>query len=148
MIRQCFLTNTGIRFHAPLIAAVGLDPASLYPIVKPRPAAIFYATPPSIVTDDAPASPTSTTHLKDTAKTLINYADVTTNGTSAGATTLGYSNVAIDDIGTEEMEDLHDALCPIYDQLKIAPYWWLLELIPMRLRAQREDNNEWVKELT
>lgn len=27
-IRQCFLANTGIRFHAPLLATVGIDPAS------------------------------------------------------------------------------------------------------------------------
>ncbi len=44
MIRQCFLANTGIRFHAELLRTVGLDPDSLYPIVKFRPPPI-YATP-------------------------------------------------------------------------------------------------------
>ncbi|KZT19040.1 hypothetical protein NEOLEDRAFT_1078676 [Neolentinus lepideus HHB14362 ss-1] len=37
MIRQCFLCNTGIMFHASLFRTVGLDPASLYPYVKERP---------------------------------------------------------------------------------------------------------------
>ncbi|GJE95087.1 DUF2235 domain-containing protein [Phanerochaete sordida] len=37
MIRQCFLANTGIRFHTELLKNVGLDPAALYPAVKERP---------------------------------------------------------------------------------------------------------------
>lgn len=37
MIRECFLARTGIRFHSSLLPAIGLDPASLYPHVKPRP---------------------------------------------------------------------------------------------------------------
>ena len=147
MIRQCFLGNTGIRFHAPLLAAVGLDPASLYPVVKPRPPAIFYAPPPSVVTEP-PESPTSATRLHDTTKTLVNFADVTTNGTSNPPLTLGYGNVPLHTVMSEEEEDLADALCPIYDQLKIAPYWWVLELLPMTLKTQRDDDNEWVRNLT
>ncbi|KAI0812234.1 hypothetical protein BC629DRAFT_1280613 [Irpex lacteus] len=38
MIRECFKANTGIRFHTSLLKQVGLDPESLYPIVKERPA--------------------------------------------------------------------------------------------------------------
>lgn len=38
MIRQCFLTNTGIRFHSSALKKIGIDPASLYPIVQTRPA--------------------------------------------------------------------------------------------------------------
>lgn len=39
MIRQCFLANTGIRFPTSTLPNVGLDPASLYPIVQsPGPA--------------------------------------------------------------------------------------------------------------
>ena len=37
MIRQCFAANTGIRFHTELLRHVGLDPASLYPLVQERP---------------------------------------------------------------------------------------------------------------
>ena len=44
---------------------------------------------------------------------------------------------------TEEEEELQDALSPKYDQLKIQKAWWILELIPLRLRYQRGDN-QWV----
>lgn len=47
----------------------------------------------------------------------------------------------------EEEEDLLDALCPIYDELKIAPGWWILELIPTKLRYQKGDNT-WAKAIT
>lgn len=33
--------------------------------------------------------------------------------------------------GYEEHEDLHDALSPIYDQLKLNRLWWPLEFLPM-----------------
>ncbi|KAF8597109.1 hypothetical protein BDV93DRAFT_453718 [Ceratobasidium sp. AG-I] len=33
---------------------------------------------------------------------------------------------------SEEVEDLKDALAPIYDQLKLNWWWWILELIPAK----------------
>ncbi|KAK0457434.1 uncharacterized protein EV420DRAFT_1480512 [Desarmillaria tabescens] len=48
---------------------------------------------------------------------------------------------------TEEEADILDALCPIYDELKIAPGWWILELIPTKLRYQKGDNT-WAKAIT
>ncbi|KAI0370474.1 hypothetical protein BV20DRAFT_1035927 [Pilatotrama ljubarskyi] len=36
MIRECFRTNTGIRFHGELLKEIGLDPATLWP--NPQPA--------------------------------------------------------------------------------------------------------------
>ncbi|KAI0094239.1 hypothetical protein BDY19DRAFT_880415 [Irpex rosettiformis] len=47
MIRQCFLANTGIRFHSELLRNIGIDPDSLYPVVKPRPPPM-YATPSDV----------------------------------------------------------------------------------------------------
>lgn len=107
MIRQCFLTNSGIRFHADLLKTVGLDPASLYPTVKPRPPAM-YSTP------STPSSPSD--HTRD----------------ASGATLVDRSSVPI----SEEEEDYVDALCPIYDQLKLAWYWWILEVVPLEHRMQ------------
>ncbi|PSR72079.1 hypothetical protein PHLCEN_2v12060 [Hermanssonia centrifuga] len=119
MIRQCFLTNTGIRFHSELLPNAGLDPASLYPVVLPRPPAIY--TSPSVP---------SPSHTRDnTARTLVNYADATPS------------------VLTEEEHDLADALCPIYDQLVIAPAWWILEILPIKHREQREDDT-WHSALT
>lgn len=41
MVRQCFLTNTGIKFHADLLRKIGMNPDTLYPAVKDRPDAIY-----------------------------------------------------------------------------------------------------------
>ncbi len=46
-------------------------------------------------------------------------------------------------IGTEEEEELRDALSPIYDQLKRSRSWWILEVIPMEFRHQKGDD-KWV----
>lgn len=40
MIRECFRTNTGIRFHAESLRSIGLDPATLHPQALPRPPAL------------------------------------------------------------------------------------------------------------
>ena len=40
MIRECFLVQTGIMFKAGALREVGLDPATLYPHVLPRPEAL------------------------------------------------------------------------------------------------------------
>ncbi|GJE97838.1 DUF2235 domain-containing protein [Phanerochaete sordida] len=53
MIRQCFLANTGIRFHAELLRGAGLDPGALHPAVRERPPALFLSPSPSVPTPDA-----------------------------------------------------------------------------------------------
>ncbi|KAI0756457.1 hypothetical protein C8Q80DRAFT_1264510 [Daedaleopsis nitida] len=40
MIRECFKMETGIQFDAELLKVYGINPATLYPVVKPRPAAL------------------------------------------------------------------------------------------------------------
>ena len=37
MIRECFKSDTGIRFHGELLKRIGMDPRSLHPYVAPRP---------------------------------------------------------------------------------------------------------------
>jgi hypothetical protein len=44
--------------------------------------------------------------------------------------------------GSEEEEDLKDALTPIYDQLQMRWAWWILEVLPMHFRVQNEAR-EW-----
>ncbi|KAH9897659.1 hypothetical protein C8Q73DRAFT_366292 [Cubamyces lactineus] len=94
MIRECFKTNTGIRFHAELLKRIGLDPAALHPVVLDRP---------------PPVQP-----LKEHLDSI--------------APPVPYT--------TEEEHEVRDALSPVYDQLSIAPYWWLLEMLPMKKRVQ------------
>jgi hypothetical protein len=39
MVRECFKTKNGMMFDPAQIAAIGIAPDSLYPVVKSRPAA-------------------------------------------------------------------------------------------------------------
>lgn len=43
---------------------------------------------------------------------------------------------------TEEEYELQDALAPIYDQLSLAWFWWILEFLPLKHRYQKS-NNSW-----
>ncbi|KAK0209162.1 hypothetical protein DFS33DRAFT_1308021 [Desarmillaria ectypa] len=47
----------------------------------------------------------------------------------------------------EETEDFRDALCPMFDQLSLAPAWWILEYLPSKVRYQKKDDT-WGKTLT
>lgn len=155
MIRQCFLANTGIRFHAPLLRTVGLEPTLLWPQVIPRPPALSFASLSTEnqnallrsiqeVTSDSPSTPSN--YDSGTTKTLVNYADAPADPPTTSA--IGYTGIQLP-IGpdgkpilamSEEDEDLRDALCPLYDQLSLVPGWWLLEFLPMRHRVQKDDN--------
>jgi hypothetical protein len=44
--------------------------------------------------------------------------------------------------GIEEEEDLKDVLSPVYDQLRLQPTWWILEILPLMQKYRRKDNNE------
>ncbi len=33
-------------------------------------------------------------------------------------------------MSTEEEHEVRDALSPVYDQLSLAPYWWVFEMLP------------------
>lgn len=134
MIRQCFLANTGIRFHADLLRTIGLDPASLYPAVADRPPPLFY-TPPTPV----PTSPL--VFEKESGKIPVNVND---SSAKQNLISFGYNGIHPELIMTEEEEDVADAICPIYDQLSISPSWWILELVPIELRRQNDVTNEWV----
>jgi len=121
MIRQCFIAKTGIMFHKATFPKVGLDPATLYPEVLPRPPMILqdrkkHTIPvprPLVVSDDRMA---------------VVYSD---------------GNCFIN----EGEEDLADALSPIYDQLKIAKYWWILEWLPQKIKYQSGRTDLMVSEM-
>jgi hypothetical protein len=125
MIRECFKTNTGIIFDADRLRGIGLDPANLYPVVIPRPPHLpvgnlkICRIPPVTTLTAAPSS----------------TADDTITAYPNGAET----SEPIPDVLTEEEEELHDSLSPIYDQLSLKWMWWPLELIPMKHKYQRSD---------
>ncbi|THH07892.1 hypothetical protein EW145_g3071 [Phellinidium pouzarii] len=57
-------------------------------------------------------------------------------------TTTASATLPVSDYETEA--DKLDACSPIYDQLKLAKYWWLLEYLPVRERMQLADGT-WKK---
>ncbi|KAJ3767573.1 hypothetical protein FB446DRAFT_651900 [Lentinula raphanica] len=123
MIRECFKTNTGILFDCDGLRDLGMDPDALYPEVLPRP-------PPLPVGDahiqDIPTEGSVSKAEKESA--LKNYSGHTSE--TAGAL-----------VKTEEQLELLDALSPIYDQLSLKWFWWILEFFPIKQRFQRGDNS-------
>lgn len=148
MIRQCFLANTGIRFHTKLLRKVGIDPHSLYPIVQKRPRALY--TSDLVFPGEGPQIPPL--QLKADESTPLMVAPAIHNRTESSATAvdeLTLERLRDSKLGTlsEEEEDLADALCPIYDQLSLAKGWWILELLPMKQRFQNPQDNSWEEEI-
>ncbi|KAH9837370.1 uncharacterized protein C8Q71DRAFT_598878 [Rhodofomes roseus] len=115
MIRECFLTGIGVRFHSELLRNVGLDPDALSKNA-PRPPPLF-AEPGSPLIRPRHARGRSDVTLVD--------------GEDHGPRL------------SEEQEDLIDALCPIFDELKISRLWWILEVIPLVHRV-RDKMYGWV----
>jgi hypothetical protein len=124
MLRECFKTNSGILFHIDGLKKVGLDPSTLYPIVQTRPPALSLdsSSPQTCVIQAIP---------KQNAEPDYGDDDVHTEQVHE----------------SEEQLELQDALAPIYDQLSLAWFWWILELLPFRHRFQLSDNS-WTAQLT
>jgi hypothetical protein len=121
MIRQCFLVNTGIQFHYDSFKDIGLDPNTLSPFVTPRLAAL---KPSAATVAEVKASAHS---AEPTDATLTDEAQASPKAAST--------------FKSEEDEELVDALSPIYDQLKLAKAWWILEILPLRHRAQNRKDS-------
>lgn len=148
MVRECFLNNTGILFHSAELEELGISPASLWPVVKiPTPPSPPSFEEPTKLTSGVPpavATATATTHVTEaTGATLVDsplqspepMADTIIDMPEPMAKTLVPSKPI--KLGCEE--DARDSLMPIYDQLSLVKWWWILELLPMRQRYQRHD---------
>ena len=111
-------------FRSKGLRAIGLDPSMLYPDVKPRPPPLPVG---SASYQEVPKKPSSIRGLLSLRK----------SGTVPSAESGSVP------VGSEEEEDLKDALSPIYDQLELKRSWWILEVIPLTFRYQR-GNNDWM----
>ncbi|KAJ7062233.1 hypothetical protein C8F01DRAFT_1368863 [Mycena amicta] len=127
MIRECFKTNSGIMFESAGLRSIGIDPDSLYPVVKPR--------PPALLIGDARIRP-----MPPSVKPANTMATDDDNSSAANLNDSDPGPVLVASEQTEEEHDLVDALAPMYDQLGLAKFWWVLELWPLRQRYQRGDN--------
>ncbi|KAJ6585687.1 hypothetical protein B0H19DRAFT_1110489 [Mycena capillaripes] len=124
MVRECFKANSGIMFDTEGLRSIGLDPESLYPIVKPRPPALAIGTARIRSIPPAKSSASVQTANNMPVAQPSNFADKSRPP----------------DLMTEEELDLYDALSPIYDRLSLSKSWWLLEFMPLKQRFQRGDN--------
>jgi hypothetical protein len=125
MIRQCFIAGTGIMFHKDTLLKVGLDPDTLCDtqVHLPRPPMIFQD--PKVHPIPVPEP----TVLDDDRKAVV-YTDG-------------------DSFVNEEEEDLADALCPMYDELKRRKLWWILECVPQSVQYQESsETNKIVRKFT
>jgi hypothetical protein len=100
MIRQWFFVDTGIRFYLESFKDVGLNPSTLFPVVTLR--------PPS---------------LKPSGSTIVDVKAFAHAAEPTDATPTDEVHAppaAVSAFKSEEDEELIDALCQIYDQLKLA----------------------------
>ena len=118
------MVETGIQFHRDSFKSVGLDPDTLYPFVLDRPQPLKPL--PSTVSELR----ASAHKAEATEATLTDQADA--------------SVLAESTFKSEEDEDLADSISPIYDQLKLSPGWWILELLPMRHHVQNREDMSWM----
>lgn len=116
-------------FETEALREIGIDPATLYPLVTPRPPPL--SAGPEHKLRKLPADPIPV--RLHTTLTKKRQAEIHAQHAAAPWTFLG----------SEEEEELHDALSPVYDQLKLKRVWWVLEILPMQLRYQR-GNKQWV----
>ena len=115
MIRECFKSKTGIMFNSHSLANIGLDPSTLYPHVTPRPSALPVEPSHRIQKPSATSIPTNLRAMSIKKKKKSDFLkDLECEDSS----------------GTEEEEELHDALAPKYDQLSLRKIWWIPEIIP------------------
>ncbi|KAG6915283.1 hypothetical protein DXG01_012305 [Tephrocybe rancida] len=119
MIRECFKADTGIIFLTSGLRGAGFDPSTLYPYVQKR--------PPPLPLGGAQIQHIPTSKPRE----LQNFSGM---------------EYLVEITKSEEEHELLDAVSPIYDQLSLAWFWWILELIPIKQHYQKGDNS-WVSYL-
>ncbi|KAJ3864741.1 hypothetical protein EV359DRAFT_40394 [Lentinula novae-zelandiae] len=119
MIRECFKVGTGIMFHEEMLKQVGLDPGSLWPHIRERP-------------------PHATASLDDQDR----HTSIAGPSSNTLSNSEGQHSANLADFITEEYEDEMDALSPMNDVLKTDPGWWVLEMLPYKVKYQRKQSND------
>lgn len=117
MIRQTFLTETGIMYSARGLRRIGLDldPNTFFPVLsRPPPLEV----PENTFIQKVP--------LTDEER------DAQIEGAAAAEANL-----------SEQELELRDALSPIYDQLVLWRVWWIVEFLPVKHIHQRDDES-WI----
>ena len=130
MVRECFKAHTGILFYADKLREIGLNPDKLYPYPKVwnRPAKLPVEGR-KIQNPPQDPIPIKVQKFLKWQQENPDHVEVT------------------EAMGSEEEEELKDALSPKYDQLKLAKWWYALEwmLLPFRHQTHPPRNNWEIK---
>ena len=130
MIRECFKAKTGILFDTAFLYTIGLDPATLYGRDPERPelsdSLIDQARKCAIQERKSTPSSHRFRSLFKKKQEPSEKKDV----------------LKTPPFISEDNEDLQDALSPMYDQMKINRLWWILEILPVKMRYQCEKDND------
>jgi len=131
MIRECARTGSGVLFDPECLKTLGLNPDRL--------------------TTSPPALPVTGLHLQRRAhwwKRLFQRAveprTVFTRTDAGGVVREDvHARTGELEVGSEEEEELQDALAPRYDRLHKRWGWWVLEVLPLPHHHQRDDGWVW-----
>ena len=144
MIRQCFECDTGIIFKAHRLAEEGIDVHTLWPtymaleqpFVRPsrslmdkyEEGAIAPITERSTVLkpvdEEQPQGLHDVELWRDEQKREMHHHWV-----------------------PEQVEDYFDSISPINDQLQMSWVWWILEVLPVKVKMPLKGSSQWVEEL-
>ena len=172
MIRECFKTETDILFDVQGLRDLGLDVSTLSLPMPPRPrplpvhdAAIRHIprkgaekvpqkSPPQKSPSQKSPSPIQRfTSLFSRVEeqphsfphAAVDRAEIEETNDEKKTDSEGTGIKAEEiPIGSEEEEELKDALSPIYDCLKLRRRWWIPEVLPLKIRYQLGDRR-WVE---
>ncbi|RXW17941.1 hypothetical protein EST38_g7910 [Candolleomyces aberdarensis] len=123
MVREIFEAKTGILFVTKRLREIGLDPSTIYPVVLKRPEPL------------------------DVGENIIGEPSSKDRPFRPPMFSIFKTSLPPDDppyvVGTEEEEELADALSPMYDQMTVSRFWGTLwrfvEFVPLPVRRQWKD---------
>ena len=147
MIRQCFECDTNIIFNTIALAEVGLDVHTLWPVYSRLPKPVVGPSPKMIEKrEDGNLGPISrrSTHVE----TLPEEREMDNGDTKTANDSESEKAGSANEWIPEQVEDYFDAMSPVNDQLVQAKAWWTLELWPIKVKIQREGEDEWEKKVS
>ncbi|KAF8330655.1 hypothetical protein F5887DRAFT_1178523 [Amanita rubescens] len=127
MVRECFKTKSGIIFKTETLREIGIDPNRLHPNILPRPPALFDQVKSQVI-----ETPTSASLFKSIGS-LFKSSEAKRKAREAEKEQKA-------PFISEEEEELRDSLSPHFDQLKLARFWWILEVLPVSMTSQKANN--------
>ncbi|KAK4896661.1 hypothetical protein LTR27_005581 [Elasticomyces elasticus] len=145
MLRQCFECNTGIIFKVHRLAEEGLDVHTLWPTYTSLGVPLMGPSPSMMEKhEERKFSPIT---RRSSVLKAVDEDDPQ-----------GLHDVVLwkderrgkmhEDWVPEHVEDYFDCISRINDQLIDAKGWWILEILPLKVRVQLKDSEEWVKKVS